>query len=475
MMRTGSQSSVTWWLAGLGAGLCLVYGAMAFLLPSLPRVMNAERASPLINGLGFWRSVVALPLPRDDLVFAVIVVGAAVAAPAGYLAALLLVWRRPATRGAIITVVGFSVLFWLAFVLALPDITGDIYVYLAYQRVWLLHEANPYLVAPASFPSDPILLYSSGARLVTPYAPVWTYLNLGLGKLVGGDIVLGVLGHRVLFLVCCLASLGIIWRILSRLDPARRLTGLVLFAWNPVVASKATEHTEAVMVALMLLGVYLASDHRERLAVLSLTLSALIKLVTAPLLVSHILSVWFRGWRGPAVWITAFAFIVVVLAFAPVWTGWEMLWRLTKDPLSPTYEGLFSARRLAVAVGLLALIVWTSWRGRDNLSVQLRGWCLITLCFSVFLVPRGLIYYLVTLCGVAAIVDSGWIVAAVVSLSCGSWLRFMLFDQGRGLVSDWSVLDRPIQYAPLGLVLLVLAWQRRGMIGHVKVYSASTA
>jgi len=86
------------------------------------------------------------------------------------------------------------------------------------------------------------------------------------------------------------------------------------------------------------------------------------------------------------------------------------------------------------------------------------------LWFSVFLAPRGLIYYLVTLCGVVAIVDSIWIVAAVISFSWGSWLSFMLFDQGRGLASGWSVLDRLIQYGPLAVVLLVFLWQRRGII-----------
>ncbi len=463
---SASESSATSWLVALGVCLFVVYGGLAFLLPSLPRVISAEPASSLIDRLGFWQTVVALPLPRGDLVFAVIVVGTAIAAPAGYLAAFLIVRRRPVTRGALITVAGFGVVFWLAFVLALPDASGDLYVYLAFQRVWVLHQANPYLVPPASFRDDPILLYadSNWMHMVTPYAPVWTYLDVGLGKLLGGDILLGVLSQRLLFFVSDLASLALIWKILGRLHPAQRLTGLILFAWNPVVVSKATEHTESVMVALMLLGVCWASCHRDRLAVLSLTLSTLVKLVTAPLLASYLLSEWFRGRRTPAVWAVALALIVVGLAFAPVWTGWEMLWRLTKDPMSTTYGGQFSGRRLAVAPGLFALIVWASWRGRGNLPAQLRGWCLIMLWFSVFLAPRGLIYYLVTLCGVVAIVDSIWIVAAVISFSCGSWLSFMLFDQGRGLASGWSVLDRLIQYGPLAVVLLVFLWQRRGII-----------
>jgi hypothetical protein len=451
------------WLAVLGGVLLIVYASLAFILPSLPRIVAAEPASPLIDRIGFWKSVAMLPLPRGDEVFAVIIVGAAFAAPAGYLAALRCVWRRPATRRPVFIIVGYGVVFWLAFVLALPDTNGDLYVYLAFQRVWLLHGANPYVVPPANFPADPILLYAdpSWMHMVTPYAPLWMYMDVALGKFVGDDILLGVLGQRVLFFVCGLASLALIWKILGRLNPDQRLTGLVLYAWSPVVVSKGQAHTESVMVALMLLGVFWATGRRDRLALLSLTLSALIKLVTAPLLISYLLREWWTRSRVGAFWGAALVLTALVLAFAPLWTGWDMLWRLTKDPMSTTYGGQLSARRLAVAPGLIALIVWASWSGRGSLPALLRGWCLVVLWFSVFLAPQGLIYYLVTLCGIVAVVDSFAIVAAATAFVCGSWLSFILFDTGLGFSGAGGIVNLLVHYGALGAIVLILLWRRR--------------
>jgi hypothetical protein len=452
---------VSWCLTGLGAILLCVYASLALVLPALPRVVAAEPASPLIERLDLWRGLAMLSL--GDGAFAPIVVGAALAAPMSYLAALAAVWRRPATRTPVFVVVACGLVFWLLFVVALPTANGDLYVYLAFQRVWLVHGANPYMVPPANFADDPILMYADPTwmTMVTPYAPVWVYLDAALGKLVGSDIVLGVLGQRVLFFACGVVSLALIWKILGRLTPDHRLTGLVLYAWNPVVVSKGQAHTESVMVMLMLLGVYWATRSRSHLAAFSLTLSALTKLVTAPLLVSYLLREWWRRSHAAALGGALLALVVVAFAFAPLWTGWEMLWRLAKDPMSTTYEGQFSVRRLAVVPPLLVLMLWASWRGRSDPCALLRGWCLVLLWFSVFLAPQGLIYYLVTLCGIVAVVDSWPIVASAMTFVCGSWLSFMLFDQGLGLGASWRFVNLFLHYGALVVVVLVLLWRRR--------------
>ena len=454
------------WLALLGGVLVPVYASLAFVVPALPRIAATEPASPLIDTLGFWRAVASLPISQSDDAFGAIIVAAALLAPAAYLGALRIVWRRPATRAAVWTAVGFALVFWVTFVLALPDSNGDLYVYLAFQRVWLVHGVNPYIAPPASFPTDPILLYADPAwmQMVTPYAPVWTYLGMAVGKLVGPDIILGVLGQRVLFFGSGLLSLTLIWKILGRLNPDLRLTGLVLYAWSPVVVSKGQAHTESVMVALMLLGVFWASRHRAHLALVSLTLSALVKVVTAPLLVSYLLREWWSRPRGRAVWGTALVLAVVVLAFSPLWTGWELLWRLTKDPMSTTYEGQFSLRRLVVIPPMLALVVWATWYGRRSLPALLRGWGVVMLWFSAFLAPQGLIYYLVTLCGIVAVVDSLPIVAAATAFVCGSWVSFMLFGSGLGFDPSWRVVSLLVQYGPCGAIVLGTLWRRRRAI-----------
>jgi len=93
------------------------------------------------------------------------------------------------------------------------------------------------------------------------YGPVWLLLSGGLSLLaeaLGGGLLAYALLFKLVGLASHLASALLVWVILGRLAPSRRLSGTLLYAWNPLCLLEfcASAHNDAVMVALLLLGVY---------------------------------------------------------------------------------------------------------------------------------------------------------------------------------------------------------------------------
>jgi hypothetical protein len=161
-------------------------------------------------------------------------------------AARRLVWAFAALYAATV--------FWL-----LP-ITSDLFGYLVKAHLYTDLGENPLEDAPLEGPLDPFVLAYSGpyAGYSSAYGPAWTLLSapatVGRYDLMGGLFYLKGLAAA--------AYLGCAWlveRLLRRLRPDDALSGLYLFAWNPLVVLLAVGdgHNDIVMMALALLAVWL--------------------------------------------------------------------------------------------------------------------------------------------------------------------------------------------------------------------------
>lgn len=142
---------------------------------------------------------------------------------------------------------------------ALPS--DDLFSYILYGRISALHHANPLLQAPSAFPGDPFLALVFWRGVLSVYGPAWLLLSGGLTLLAeafGGALATYVLLFKLLGLAAHLANSALIWAILTRLAPTRRLSGTLLYAWNPLCLLEfcASAHNDAVMLTWALLGVY---------------------------------------------------------------------------------------------------------------------------------------------------------------------------------------------------------------------------
>src|SRR5260370_34059384 len=114
-----------------------------------------------------------------------------------------------------------------------------------------------------------------------------------MAEALGGALATYVLLFKLLGLGAHLANAALIWAILGRIAPDRRLLGTLLYAWNPLCLLEfcASAHNDAVMLTGALLGVYWLTRGWEVAALVAFGLSISIKYVWLALLPLYFLLV----------------------------------------------------------------------------------------------------------------------------------------------------------------------------------------
>ena len=210
------------------------------------------------------------------------------------------------------------------------------------------------------------------------------------------------------------------------------------------------------MVFFLLLSVYFYMTEREWLGLVVLTLSALTKFITAPLLVVYLFFLWRRRSLRSAAIGAGLVDSIVLVAFLPFWDGWEMVLRLARSPDTTSPGSLFTLRRIIFTPGFLAVILWASLRRHATIENLLAGWAVIMLWFSFFLTPTFYPWYTLTLIAIVSLVGRDKIVAMTLSLT--ALLTNTLGLTARVYVSPSVWLFRIIWWVP---PLIVLAWLHR--------------
>jgi hypothetical protein len=177
--------------------------------------------------------------------------GAIVVMYGGYVIALKQVSRLRA-RWVIATIVAVHAIFLLSPPLALTDLFN----YINYGRMEVVHGLNPYTTIPVLEPhNDPSFLLSNWHELLSPYGPMFTLLTFVL-------VPLGVAGSfwaiKCILVAASLATILLVWkcaRLLGR-DPR---AAIALVGLNPIVLvwGLGGDHNDFLMVFLIMLGFYL--------------------------------------------------------------------------------------------------------------------------------------------------------------------------------------------------------------------------
>jgi hypothetical protein len=177
--------------------------------------------------------------------------GAIVAMYLSYLLALKHARRLPA-RWVIAAIVAAHVVYLLSPPLALTDVFN----YINYGRMEVVHDLNPYTTIPILEPhSDPSFFLSNWHELLSPYGPLFTLLTFAVVPLgVGGSFW----ALKALLVLTSLATILLVWKcaLLLKRDP---LTAIALVGLNPIVLvwGLGGDHNDFLMVFFIMLGYYL--------------------------------------------------------------------------------------------------------------------------------------------------------------------------------------------------------------------------
>ena len=176
--------------------------------------------------------------------------GAIVAMYVSYLAGLAYV-PRLRSRWAIATVIAVHAIFFFSPPLALTDVFN----YVNYGRMEVVHHLNPYTTIPILEPhNDPSYDLSNWHQLLSPYGPlftIFTFVVVPLGVAASFWVLKGCLA------LASLATIWLVWkcaRVLGR-DPVK---AIVLVGLNPIVLvwGLGGDHNDFLMVFFIVLGFY---------------------------------------------------------------------------------------------------------------------------------------------------------------------------------------------------------------------------
>jgi hypothetical protein len=184
-----------------------------------------------------------------------------------YVAYLVALARAPQLRARWVwTAIG---LVHVIYFLAPPMALTDVFNYINYGRMEVVHNLNPYTTIPILEPhADPAFSLSNWHQLLSPYGPLFTLLTFAA-------VPLGVAASFwTLKAVIALASLGtlaLVWRA-ARLLGRDPVAAVVLVGLNPIVLAWGLggEHNDFLMVLFIVLAFYLlllARAHSAREAV----------------------------------------------------------------------------------------------------------------------------------------------------------------------------------------------------------------
>ncbi len=185
----------------------------------------------------------------------------------------------------------------LIYVLTPAMLSRDIFVYVGYGRTIALHHANPYFVAPAAFPNDPLTVYDDWQYATAAYGPFWLAICAVMALVPGNSPLRYLIAFRLLSFASYLFNIWLVSLILKKMgrSPRTITLGTLLYAWNPLVIEESClgGHNDTIMVSLMLLGIWLslraeqqnfARPARYLLPIIAFTLATLVKITALPLI-----------------------------------------------------------------------------------------------------------------------------------------------------------------------------------------------
>jgi len=163
-------------------------------------------------------------------------------------------------------------------------LSTDVFSYIAYARMGVVHGIDPYTNGPTAIVHDPVFRYvgHDWLTVATAYGPVYTLISYPLG-LIG--VVGAVWGMKVYALIASAVTLMLTWRV-ARRRGHDRVFALLAVGGNPlyVIYGLGGAHNDLIMLALMMGAVALTLADREASAGAAVVAGALVKATVAVML-----------------------------------------------------------------------------------------------------------------------------------------------------------------------------------------------
>ncbi len=367
------------------AGVCALVLVAATLEIVLDGALGHSPLIPKSPHIATW-----LPDVGERLGYRVFLI-ALLAFTAAYCGLLLLARRTGAqvisARFAIALVAVLELIMFAGPIL----LSTDVFSYIAYARMGVVHGINPYAHGPIAIASDPVFRYvgMDWLRVPTAYGPLYTLLSYPLAVLgVSGALW----GMKLLALAASAGTLLLTWRCARRreLDP---VLALLVVGVNPlyVIYTLGGAHNDLIMLLAMMAAVSFSLAGRDAAAGASVVAGALVKATVAVLLPFMIVA--RRRWEPIIGAVVALIVVSVAGELAFGVRGLNVVAALNRDAAFVSTDsfptelahlfgkpGVFPIDHDVLKLALVAIVahlLWRTWRGYDWVAAS--GWALLAI------------------------------------------------------------------------------------------------
>jgi alpha-1,6-mannosyltransferase len=369
---------------------------------------------------------------------------------------------------------------WTAPVLLSPPVfTRDVYSYLG-QGALALRGLDPYQVGPSKLPPGAIAdnVHYVWQTTPAPYGPLFILIAKMINRLIGEDLILGVIGIR-LVLLSGLALLAYALPRLADLLGGDRTVALWLVIANPltVVHLVGGPHNDLLMTGLLATGTLLVLVRRH-VAGIALVTAAMAVKASAGIALPFLVWIWaahlpgdrraqlLRAGAGSvAVFATVFTAITMLSGVGLGWipalnapslivnwmslpTAAGQLTHALAAPFGHFSDGPFiMVCRLLGSAVFVAIFARQWWLARDG-SAAAVGRAALVLLWAALLAPATLPWYLTWSLVLGAALpwprrSLAWAVAA------STWLVLCTYPTGQSAFNNW-----PYQLAMVAVSLV---------------------
>jgi hypothetical protein len=311
----------------------------------------------------------------------------ALLAYAGAYGGILLLARRISTRWAIALTIALQLIVFAGPIL----LSTDVFSYIAYARMGVMHGIDPYIHGPQSIANDPIYHYvgKDWKTVATAYGPFYTLISYPLAPL---GVTGALWGMKLMALLAGAGTLVLTWRCarLRELDPR---FALIAVGVNPlwVIFGLGGAHNDLIMTLLMMAAVSLTLARHEAYAGAVSIAGALVKATGIVLLPFMLLS---RRRVAPLVGAAAAGLACALAAYLAFGIhGVDVIAALNRNAAFVSTDsfpteiahlfgkpGVFPVDHDLLKAGLVLIVLhllWRTWRGYDWVAAS--GWTLLAI------------------------------------------------------------------------------------------------
>ncbi|HJT02166.1 MAG TPA: polyprenol phosphomannose-dependent alpha 1,6 mannosyltransferase MptB [Pseudonocardiaceae bacterium] len=377
-----------------------------------------------------------------------------------------------------VTVAGVA---WAApLVLAPPLFTRDVYSYLA-QGALALRGLDPYLVGPSKLPTGALAdnVHYVWQTTPAPYGPLFIFIAKMINTVTGDNLILGVIGMRLVLLSGFAALIFALPRLAQRLG-GNPTVALWLVIANPltVVHLVGGPHNDLLMTGLLAMGTLLVLQRRHAAGIALGTMAMAIK-ASAGVVLPFLVWIWVArlpGTRGTrllragagsvAVFATMFIGITLLSGVGLGWVpaldapslivNWMSLptaaGELAHAVVAPfgdvsDHAFIVVCRVLGSAV-FVAVLIWQWWLASSDGPPQTISRASIALLWAALLAPATLPWYFSWALVLGAVRPWQRRTLAWVVAGC-SWLVVCTYPTGESAYTAW-----PYQFAMVAVSLV---------------------